>query len=126
MNLISAFGVFLAAAMVSADLSIQEEKCMKEEGATVDDVEAFRAAKMPETRVQKCYYGCLFQALGYLDAEGKRFNSEGFLKTTLPMAANNEKHTQGVHRLAKQCEGVANEDRCELGEDLMACLKDRG
>lgn len=75
--------------------------------------------RAPETRVQKCFFDCVFQHLGWSD--GNRFLKEGFLRETRKHDGENPQ--QGIQEVAARCDGLENEDRCELAAEIDACFR---
>lgn len=97
------------------------QTCKEAEGASDDDVEAMIDDVMPESQVQKCFHSCVQQQFGVSD--GQKFLKQGFLEIMM-MAVGDDKQQQGhAKEVAEECDGVANEDRCQLAVDIMTCVK---
>lgn len=96
---------------------------MDQEGATQEDADAvLKHLKSPESRAQKCFLACIFEH--GRTSDGKRFVTEVFLENGEKFAGNDQKRLDSVREAAERCDGVENDDRCELAADIVACLKD--
>ncbi|EDS30817.1 predicted protein [Culex quinquefasciatus] len=93
---------------------------MEQEGATKLDIHGVKSLNWPETRTRRCLYACVFEHSGILD--GKRFVKEVFLQKGEPHTEN-EQVLKAVRAVAKRCDGVANNDQCELAADIVECIK---
>ncbi|KAL9693361.1 hypothetical protein quinque_012646 [Culex quinquefasciatus] len=120
MKFLCVFCLLALSAVVAMTVTQNEVSCRDQEGASDVDVEMFQALQTPETKTTKCYYSCIMQYLGFHD--GQRFDNEGFLVTMLA-AAKTEQVRQNMRRLAEQCDGMENDDPCELAADIVECIK---
>uniref|UniRef100_A0A1Q3FRX2 Putative odorant-binding protein 56e n=1 Tax=Culex tarsalis TaxID=7177 RepID=A0A1Q3FRX2_CULTA len=129
-------GLFLAVLVVLAYAQTEEEsakeqarqmlrsmaqKCKESEGATDDDVTAMIDDVMPESQVQKCFHSCVQQQFGVSD--GAKFLKEGFLEIMMMVYSEDEQKQGYAKEVAEECDGVANEDRCQLAVDIMTCVR---
>ncbi|XP_065073206.1 general odorant-binding protein 19d [Ochlerotatus camptorhynchus] len=97
------------------------EECMKQEGASEDDVEAMLEDKTPETKVQKCFLSCCQQQFNISD--GKKFNKEGFLELCGMMFKEDDEKMKIAEEVGEECSTVENEDRCQLSVDIKKCVE---
>lgn len=97
-----------------------QQICRDREGASIDDVRLVNESRPPRTRVQQCFLDCLYQRLGYSD--GRRFLSEGFLRQAMLGAEHDERRRVFMVALARRCDGLVGEDRCQLAADIRACI----
>ncbi|XP_038122795.1 uncharacterized protein LOC119771197 isoform X1 [Culex quinquefasciatus] len=97
-----------------------QQICRDREGASIDDVHQMNESRPPRTRVQQCFLDCLYQRLGYSD--GRRFLSEGFLRQAMLGAEHDERRRVFMVALARRCDGLVGEDRCQLAADIRACI----
>uniref|UniRef100_A0A8D8FH58 (northern house mosquito) hypothetical protein n=1 Tax=Culex pipiens TaxID=7175 RepID=A0A8D8FH58_CULPI len=99
------------------------QKCMDQEGATQEDADSvLKHLKSPESRAQKCFLACIFEH--GRTSDGKRFVTEVFLEKGEKFAGNDQERLHSVREAAERCDGVENDDRCELAAEIVACLKD--
>lgn len=96
------------------------QACIEQEGASKVDADVVRKLNVPQTYIQKCLYACMFEQSGTSD--GQQFDKETFLANAGKMANVDQK---AVQRMADRCDGVENDDRCELAADIVACLSGR-
>ncbi|XP_058823631.1 general odorant-binding protein 19d-like [Topomyia yanbarensis] len=97
------------------------QDCKASEGATDADVEDLVEDKMPETQVQKCFHSCMQQQFGISD--GKQFSKKGFVQISAMMFKKDEEKLNVAKEVAEECDGTANDDRCELAVDIMTCIR---
>ncbi|XP_058451193.1 general odorant-binding protein 19d-like [Malaya genurostris] len=97
------------------------QDCKEKEKASDDDVESMVEDKMPETPVQKCFISCMQQQFGISD--GKTFLKDGFIQISTMIFKKDEEKQKIAKEVAEECDGTANEDRCELSVDIWTCVK---
>lgn len=95
--------------------------CMEQEGASQADADAMNQLQFPETRTRKCFYACIFEKIGTSD--GQRFDTERFLEIAETHFKDDQNMLNTVRTIADRCDGTENDDRCELGADIAACMK---
>ncbi|EDS30813.1 Odorant-binding protein 56e [Culex quinquefasciatus] len=103
-------------------LKLAAGNCKSSEGATDADVDNLAEGRLPETQVQKCLYACLQKQFGISD--GKKFSKQGFLKRSNVLVGSGDANKRKAQEIADECDGTANDDRCQLGADIAKCIRD--
>lgn len=98
-----------------------QQACIKQEGASQDDVNFLKQMELPDSQARKCFYACVLEKMGASD--GKRFDKKGFLSYGESVTNSDEKIMKNVRAMAESCGGTENEDRCELAFEIMACFR---
>ncbi|XP_001849728.2 general odorant-binding protein 28a [Culex quinquefasciatus] len=119
------FCVSIILAMISSaycgGIDDMKRDCMEQEGASQADADAMNQLQFPETRTRKCFYACIFEKMGTSD--GQRFDTERFLEIAETHFKDDQNMLNAVRAIADRCDGTENDDRCELGADIAACMK---
>ncbi|XP_039437605.1 general odorant-binding protein 56a-like [Culex pipiens pallens] len=111
----------ILASSCSGSMEQVKQACMEQEGVSQADADLFNKMDKPVTRPQKCFYACMFERFGTSD--GHRFDTEVFLENSEKLAQNDQKMLNAAREMAERCDGVENEDRCELAADILNCLR---
>uniref|UniRef100_A0A336KXA2 CSON000437 protein n=1 Tax=Culicoides sonorensis TaxID=179676 RepID=A0A336KXA2_CULSO len=98
------------------------EPCFGKDGTTEDDfMHMFKENNDPETPAQKCLITCMQERVSII--KENKFDPENF-KSIMKAASRETSYVTIIDDIAKECESVTDDDRCELGYKLGLCYKE--
>ncbi|KAJ6643808.1 General odorant-binding protein 28a [Pseudolycoriella hygida] len=111
------------AAMTEAQMKVLQmiiAECAEKEKATQADLEELMAHKPATSRTAKCHRACMHETFGTM--KDNKFNSEGFLAMINMKYKGDAAKMKIAQDVTKDCENIADSDRCEAGAKICKCL----
>ncbi|KAF2901980.1 hypothetical protein ILUMI_04206 [Ignelater luminosus] len=95
------------------------EACMKETSADQEVVrKAFRDGEFADDSKLKCFFKCIYQKMGTLDANGKIDLSR--VMSRVPPNADKAK----MDEILTKCSQLKADDTCQLAFDVAKCMRE--
>jgi len=133
MNIFKIFRVLLLAAIgcgVVSGMTLDETKkmmlgvateCVSTEGAADADLSRLVSKQPPNTPEGKCLFACIVEDMEIVS--GGKLNKEGFMDYCSSIFGGDAAKMKSAEELVKECGGISDSDRCELGIKVGGCLK---
>nr|QGW50670.1 odorant-binding protein 6 [Propsilocerus akamusi] len=97
------------------------QECKVSEDASDSELSMLIQKKAPTTKEGKCLFSCIMEQMDVLE-DGK-LNKNGFMDLASTMSGGETKFMKLAEAIFTECALLNDDDRCELGVKIGACIK---
>ena len=108
-----------------AAVKLLANKCQKDEGASVDDMDNLAEGSLPKTREGKCLLACFSKQISLIEEDGSLSQDMFKIISESVLENENDELKTAVKEIGTNCKGPFDEeDSCENSYLMYKCFED--